>query len=684
MRLARRYWLIGFAFTLIFFASCGGGGGGSSGGGTPQNPSQNPPVSGSVSGGIVDAAGQPLASVDADAPVFLNLAGLEPNTAYSISVTAPDGKSLSPTGGFIATTDEQGRIPTSALIQDLSVTPDTSLVMFSGEPLYVDAVPGQYGIEVRDPAGQMAFQGNFAVADDDKVFCADASGAARASFTPGSSVFARIEKRVDLADGTYPCYVVSDLAADVEDQERLSGASTNVTVTGGVGLAAVGSFSSGQYDVICDIDSDGLFDSATDLKSRPGRFLPCFTIQSPNSGNHIFGQVCSDRHGNYRDIFDPNATDESIRDVWAWISPAERSLVEHAIGVRKYVVPHQTTWTNGDVLTDVTGASGGASFEVDAVQGFCTNEAPWLVWPRQRLTAGCYDCIIDVDADGIYDQGTDFVDNIDNTGDSGACGMRVAGTSDFITITSHTDNQDVNATAVTLAGTVGGDPVKAFVVVSSGAQSSQANLTLGTGGAFSADIPLFSGTNFLTVTGVAANGTTYAKTIRLNSTATSSANELFRIQLTWDGDTDMDLHLVRPGGAYANGGGGADDCNYANCKVGVGATSSNVIEWGNAGESDDPKLDVDCVACGSGIENIWMNEINQDGQYQVYIDAYSGNETAVSASVSVKGANVGKVDCGEMRSGTEADSCFVGTLTWSGGTQGSGMFTPVGTKAANF
>ncbi|WP_455217315.1 hypothetical protein, partial [Kaarinaea lacus] len=97
-----------------------------------------------------------------------------------------------------------------------------------------------------------------------------------------------------------------------------------------------------------------------------------------------------------------------------------------------------------------------------------------------------------------------------------------------------------------------------------------------------------------------------------------------------------------------------------------------------------PKLDVDCIACGNGIENIWMSQITEDGAYQVYVDAYSGTETNVTVTVYILGTAVGQVNCGTLASGTVTDSCFVGTINWSGGTSGIGSFVPDGSVAADF
>jgi len=651
-------------------AACGSGGGGSA----------------AVTGGIVDDNGQTLTTVSTTDPVNLSLTNLTANSRYSITVTSPAGTAMSPDGGFIATTDEDGVIPTSTIVQDLSTTESgsSSLVLYSSGLVprrYVET--GEYAVVVTDEDGTEVFTDTFTAVDGNKAYCADSTGVARSSFTSAESVFVKLESGDgDLADGTYTCYVFSDLNAAVADQDTLAGTTVSVTVASGEGSVTMGTFGSGQYDVVCDIDADGRFDASGDIISRSGRFRPCFTIQEVNSGNDIIGQICADRRGNYRDIFDPNATDTDIRDVFAWISPPEQSLVQHAVGVRKYVVSHQDDWTDGDTLTDVDDA-----IELDPVQGFCTNEAPWLVWPRQNLRAGCFDCVIDVNANGIYDRGTDFVDNIDNTGDDSVGGMCVSDSAcTSVTITSHSDGASVETTAITLEGAFTEAPSSAKVVVSAGESSNTINLDVSALTTYSAAIPLFSGENQVTVAATHSDGTVCSKTISVTSTSTSSEDELFRIQMTWDGDTDMDLHLVRPTGVYANGGHGAgDDCNFGNCAVGLDGSLTNSIDWGTASdEDDDAKLDVDCISCGNGIENIWMNEINEDGVYEVYIDAFSGTETAVQVTVFIRGSTVGTVDCGAMSSGTATDSCYVGDIDWDGGSTGSGTFSAVGTKATTF
>ncbi len=673
-------------------AACGGGG----------SAEVTPTPTGSVNatGGIVDQNGQALAQIGATDPVRLQLSGLAANTQYAIHVTGPGGAALSPSEGFIATTDEDGNIPTATVVQDLGSTGSgsgKSMALWKhGFMPQTKADPGDYEIALVDDAGDTIFTDTFTVVDGNKVYCTDASKVARGSFLPSETVYATIERGTsgNLADGSYTCYVRDDLFDTLADGDVLAGPQHVVAVSGGSGVVSLGTYDTGAYDVVCDLNANNQFDVASDVIARPGRFHACFTIQNANTGDAIVGQICADRNGNYRDVFDPNATDTAIRDVFAWISPSQRSLVQHATGVRKYVTAHRNSWSDGDALNDVTGVSGDSAFELDAVQAFCTNEAPWLVWPRQRLSAGCYDCVVDVNANGVFDFGTDFVDNLDSTGENTTCGMRVADTacpSDFVTVSSHQSGDSVNATAIILSGTFAGAVADGSVIITAEAQSNRVALAL-TGGDFSAAIPLFHGKNLLTINGLQPNGLVCSKTIDVTSEATASANQLFRAQMTWDGDTDMDLHLVKAGGSYSNGGGGTTDCNYSNCKVGLDgaegtgdAGENHSIDWGTASVlTDDPFLDVDCIACGNGIENIWMNQINEDGDYQLYVDAYSGSESAVNVTIFIRGATVETVACGALSAGTPTDSCLVGTIRWTGGTNGSGYFIASGTKANDF
>jgi hypothetical protein len=91
------------------------------------------------------------------------------------------------------------------------------------------------------------------------------------------------------------------------------------------------------------------------------------------------------------------------------------------------------------------------------------------------------------------------------------------------------------------------------------------------------------------------------------------ATEGLRIEVFWNTDgTDMDTHLMRPGGTrwFTD-----EDCYYANCR-------GSALMWPPGGSEDDPLLDIDDVD-GFGPENINI-ERPADGTYRVAIDAFRG------------------------------------------------------------
>ncbi len=97
--------------------------------------------------------------------------------------------------------------------------------------------------------------------------------------------------------------------------------------------------------------------------------------------------------------------------------------------------------------------------------------------------------------------------------------------------------------------------------------------------------------------------------------------EKIHIQLVWDTDnTDMDIHLVKPGGALWDGydHGGAypvsyGDCFFSTCKKEF-EPSGNPVDWSANGW---PSLDIDDQN-GYGPENINLNDPG-DGDYGVYV-----------------------------------------------------------------
>ncbi len=628
--------------------------------------------------GIIDGCGAAITSpIDLHDPVAMTVTGLTANTRHTIIISDTDTPPtvITPAGGLIAVSDDDGSINKVTIVQN----------MLPG------AFLGDYSVTIDEEGGGSAPQVlSYTVADLSRVQCVDVAGVPKASFLASDTVYAKVDQNSGVvADGDYNVYVLSDAQKALADGGPISGTPMTVTIAAGTGSVELGSYAVGGYDVVVDINGNAVFNQGTDLISRHNRLMPCFAVQAANTG--AAQQIAADKNGNRREIFDPNANIVAIRDIQAFLVPSELSAVSQPGEVETYIVNHQATWSDLDPLVDI---SGGA--KVSPVQNESNSEAPWVLVPFAGLASlggtTCYDVVIDTNRNGVYDVGTDYVDNIDSLGVN-SCGVRVSTASCAsnvdITVTDSAEVVLVNGgattdTAIQLAGSILGSPAMASVTITSGEQSNTIGLALDDGD-YDSPVPLFAGDNDITVSGVYLDNSSCSQTITIRSVVDLA---LFRAQLTWDGsgDTgfDMDLHLVRPGGSYSNGGGGEDDCNWINCKVGLDGLGTNSIDWGAVGdENDDPKLDVDCID-DCRIENIWMNQLSEEGVYKVYVDAFLGSGADVTVSISILGTTVAQVICGSMTSDTATDSCYVGDITWVGGIGGTGDFTPVGTRATDF
>jgi hypothetical protein len=674
-------------FGVSMLASCGSGSGTGDVDCDPLTPNFCSDDSGNGSGiaptcdsneaGIVDGCGEAITALDRLDPVIVNLQGLAANAAHSVTITDSSQPAIDistlpehAAGSSALTSDKDGNIFMATIVQNMTAA----------------AALGEYTVTVSDSVPTVVQTFNYNIENRNRVLCTDDLQAAKASFTSAESVFATVTGT--LGNGSYDVYVISDAQTAIPNGGPIPGTAVQIAVSGGTGTLDLGTFASGTaHDVLVDVDGDGFYDRDSDLISRHARYHPCFVIQDANS--EASDQIVADQLGNKREIFDPDADKVAIRDVFASLTPAQTSANTAPVTADIYIVTHQDTWSDGDPLADLSG-SAPPGVNNGPVQNNANTMGNLLQWSFSNLAAGCYDVVVDIDQDGGYTAGTDYYDNVNHLGDSSDCGFRVSvSDSTDVTISSHVDEELTTATAIEMSGTVnesgGRTLVAAYIRVTSGTQTniiSLDSLASSGGGTYTdVQVPLFSGANYITVSGVYDDDSSRSETIEIFSV---NDEALFRAQLTWDGSTDMDLHLVRPGGSYSNGGGGSDDCNYSNCAVGLDGTGINSIDWGTPDlEDDDPKLDVDCVSCGNGIENIWMSEINETGSYSVYVDAFSGNEddSDVIVTISILGSTVGQVNCGSMASGTSTDSCHVGDINWTGSV---GSFTAIGDLAEDF
>jgi len=132
---------------------------------------------------------------------------------------------------------------------------------------------------------------------------------------------------------------------------------------------------------------------------------------------------------------------------------------------------------------------------------------------------------------------------------------------------------------------------------------------------FGTQVELIPGSNTITVTATDINGQTGNDTVVVNANIQSYAIEA---ELTWDtNDTDLDSHLIAPGGKMATRyTWSASDCYYDNPNP----------DWDGSGGSSpgDPSLDQDVIT-GYGPEYIVLVAPPFDGIYQYKVFYYDDN-----------------------------------------------------------
>ncbi len=159
-----------------------------------------------------------------------------------------------------------------------------------------------------------------------------------------------------------------------------------------------------QFDIVLDAAPFGAFNSSTDAVD--GKLPTGVVVQDEPQQGHIITQLAARENYTYTDVF------EEGESVYIWLNPGVR-LIPTITYVYKYIVEHQDEWIDGTPLTDIT-----AGAEADIVQYGCINEGIILVWVY--ALEGEYDALIDINANGIYDEGTDILD-----WSAGAPGFRV-------------------------------------------------------------------------------------------------------------------------------------------------------------------------------------------------------------------------------------------------------------------
>jgi hypothetical protein len=101
------------------------------------------------------------------------------------------------------------------------------------------------------------------------------------------------------------------------------------------------------------------------------------------------------------------------------------------------------------------------------------------------------------------------------------------------------------------------------------------------------------------------------------------------IELTWDRNNDMDLHLQHPSGGNNHNANGWQafpyDCYFADTNP----------SWDGPGTADDPSLDRDDIS-GTGPENIRINVPSTSHDYTIGVHMYSWAASPQAVNTTVK------------------------------------------------
>ena len=530
--------------------------------------------------GLYDSQGNSTDELVGGQSAYWIFDGLTPHTQYDFSLVDDTQEEVA-----IArlTSDGDGFIPLTAIGYDLGFA--IGAPAMSPALKWLAPMVSTFTLTVSDLGGNLIDTYVFSVdATLPMVFAADQNGDGINSFLRSQhSVYAAGR---NLTPGTdIDLYVVDDVTDWMDEMSLVdvSGGKETANVdANGEFLVRVWTSPSlvAPYDIVADVNRNGVFDVETDLVD--GYYPVGFMVQTYASGGDIQVQIACDSHNDYKDIF------EATEHVYARLNPSTQQFTHK--WVHKYVVIHQDEWTTGDVLVDVSRGS-----EFDTPQYGCTNEGRVRVWSA-TLNAGKYDIVIDVNRNGVYDEGLDFVDNIDSYGlpTAGFVVPGGDGPPPTVEISSPSNNSSTSDRVVYLQGTVSDATVtNARLFVNGSTQI----IGVTSGVLDNTPIVLQRGENTIRVEVFNQYGLGYDQ-VTVNGTFDTVG---MNVNLTWDvgPHNDVDLWVQDPTGEW---------CGWSHKQTTIGG-------W----------LDVDDVE-GWGPENYYLGQtaVNEHpGNYNVAVHYWS-------------------------------------------------------------
>ena len=531
---------------------------------------------------LTDGEGNPSTGLEGGESAYWGFDQLLPITVYDFTLK---NQSDTEVAKATLTTDANGDIPLTAIGYDLGLDfPGSSTGRSLGKLLETET----YTIEVYNTDGKLVTNQQFTVDyGAPVVFAADQDGFAQNSFLRNAhSVWS---KGKNLTSGAVlDIYVVDDI-------RNWEFGMPLVDVSGGVETVTVdgnGEFHTrvwpnpslvAPYDIIADFDRDGQY-SAGDLVD--GYYPVGFMVQTYSSGEDLQVQIACTYNYDYIDIF------QTTDNVYAYLNPRIQQFTHK--WVHKYVVAHQDVWTDGDPLNDVTQVP-----ELDTPQYGCTNEARVLIWPA-TLTAGKYDIVMDVDRNGVYDKGLDFLDNIDSYGQPTAgfiVGSGVVGPT--VTITSPESGIETTDEIVYLAGTISDETIQFAKLIVNGS-SQTIGVTSGT--LDYTAIVLQRGWNTIRVEAFNADGGVGFDEVTVNGDFPTYG---MKVTLTWNlgPSCDVDLWVQDPTGEW---------CGFSNKNSVIGGWLD--LDDTNGYGPENFRLSQDAVDANPGAYNILVHYWSDDGE----------------------------------------------------------------------